>query len=101
MRQTWKFMTDHGVKLDDDTSKLPLHRANDCTIMEQFRENKHISADNMKRLNRCRIFIKAFVVVIFYIVLGMVVKLTMDVIHQCIPYGGDPTYTIGHFGEQP
>ena len=46
--------------LDDKTQCVDLLRSNDCAIMECFRQNPEIPSENMKRLNRCRIYIKSF-----------------------------------------
>lgn len=59
-RDTWKFMTDNKVTLDDNTSKIKYSRNGDLDIMEKFRENPEIPSSQMKQLNRCRMYIEAF-----------------------------------------
>ena len=59
-RDTWKFMADNNISLDDNTAKIPYSRQGDRDIMECFRLNKNIPTSSLKQLNRCRLYVQAF-----------------------------------------
>ena len=60
VQNSWEFMTEHNIKLEDDTFRIPLLRANDKCIMEEFMNNKLIHKSTLKTLNKCRMYLKVF-----------------------------------------
>ena len=60
MTETWRFMSESGVTLEDKTQKIQLLRIKDKIIMEEFRKNKMIKSNELKVLNKCRLYLKIF-----------------------------------------
>ena len=59
-RNTWQFMTDNKITLDDNTAQIGYSRVGDKDLMEAFRKNALIPTSNLKQLNKCRMYIEAF-----------------------------------------
>ena len=53
-------MTKTGITLEDETEKFRNLRAEDKVIMEEFRKNELIKEKDMKVLNKCRLYLKFF-----------------------------------------
>ena len=60
IRNTWKFVSENNITLNDATAFIRHNRDGDCELMSSFRNNDSIPVGNLKILNRCRIYIKAF-----------------------------------------
>ena len=60
VKHTWQFMSQEKITLNDGTATIPLLRANDCCIMQEFANNKAINKGSLATLNRCRLYLKVF-----------------------------------------
>jgi exonuclease III len=60
IRDTWSFMSKFNVKLKDDTAIIDPQRQHDCTLMGSFKNNTAIPTWQLKTLNKCRLYFKAF-----------------------------------------
>jgi hypothetical protein len=60
VRDTWTFMDKFKVKLKDDTAIIDLQHHYDCTIMSRFKQNTAIQKWQLKILNKCRLYLKVF-----------------------------------------
>ena len=57
---TWKFMSDNNITWRDNTAELPLFRKNNMCIMDSFRKNMFIPSYELVTLNKCRLYLKVF-----------------------------------------
>ena len=53
-------MSESKITLNDGTKRIEQNRIGDTPIMEAFRKNPRIKDKDMRQLNKCRIFLKAF-----------------------------------------
>ena len=53
-------MSEFDITLEDETEKIQDNRQGEKVIMEEFRKNPLIKSSEMKALNKCRLFLKVF-----------------------------------------
>ena len=57
---SWEFMTNHEITLEDKTATIPMLREGDKCIMKAFMTNTSIPTASLKTLNKCRMYLKVF-----------------------------------------
>jgi hypothetical protein len=60
VRDTWKFMSQFGIHLEDNTSFITPLRHSDCTLMEKFKQNPDIKGWQIRIINKCRLYLQVF-----------------------------------------
>ena len=58
IESTWKFMSENGIQLKDETPEISLARENDKILMEVFIENGYKGTE-LRRLNSCRLHLQS------------------------------------------
>ena len=57
---TWRFMSEHNIRINTKIPNIPLARENDCNIMKKIIGNSRFTKDDIKIINKCRLYLQVF-----------------------------------------
>ena len=60
--ETWKFCSEQGIVFPDQTPTIPLLRKGDQCLMEILLNISSLSPDDIKAINRCRLYLRIFTI---------------------------------------